>query len=182
VIRRIRPRYSAAELKEMYDHRYDHRCWPDHVTRVAATIEVGRRVFDGGVVADLSCGDGAIATGIAGEDATVLLGDLVPGWPITGRIETTWRKLPPVDLYVMTETLEHLDLPLLTLRRIRRKARRLLLSTPVAPAWDDNPEHYWAWDRAGVEELLAEADWVPVEYEQICPSPHVYTFGIWGCR
>ena len=41
MIKRLRPAWSDEELAKIYDHRYDHERWEDHVTRVKQTIIFG---------------------------------------------------------------------------------------------------------------------------------------------
>jgi hypothetical protein len=138
----------------------------------------------GGVAAaaDLSCGNGAILDGIGA--ARSYKGDYAPGHAITGPLEQTLDELPNVDLYVCSETLEHLDEPDAVLVRIRSKASLLLLSTPVGAWGDSNPEHYWAWSRADVEEMLTAAGFKTVVYNELDfrPAGMAYAFGIWGCK
>jgi hypothetical protein len=182
---RLRPPYSPDELARLYAIPHDHRRWSDHHLRVNATIEVARWMCQtiGGVesAADLSCGNGAILKAIPAHDRH--FGDFAPGYEYTGPIEETVDPIPAVDLFVCSETVEHLDDPDVALKAIRSKTRHLVLSTPV-DAWDDtNPEHYWAWSRAGVEEMLTAAGFEVVVYSTVDfrPSGMAYQFGIWGC-
>lgn len=183
---RLRPAYGPEELARIYATPHDHRRWRDHHLRVNATIEVARWmcVTMGGVetAADLSCGNGAILSAIPAHDRH--FGDYAPGYAYTGPIEQTIEQIPPVDLFVCSETIEHLDDPDVVLKSIREKTRWLVLSTPV-DAWDDdNLEHYWAWSRDGVEEMLTAANLTPVVYSTLDfrPSGLPYCFGIWGLR
>lgn len=133
-------------------------------------------------VGDLSCGNGEIARSLLGR--RVVLGDFAPGYAITGPLEQTLPAMPAVDGYICSETLEHVDEPALVLRLVRAKTDTLILSTPLE-AWDDiNTEHYWAWDRAGVESVLASAGWLPEAFasvdSRVFGEPYLY--GIWVCR
>lgn len=185
---RLRPAHPPERLAEIYARRHDHRKWRDHQLRVAATIEVGKWMCEyGGFTraADLSCGNGAILEGItAGERH---YGDLAPSpfaGQLTGPIEETIEQIPRVDLFVCAETLEHLDDPDKVLAAIRPKTRMLLLSTPV-DAWDDpNEEHYWAWSRADVGEMLDAAGFHTLTYLAVDfrMHPGAYQFGIWGLK
>lgn len=155
MIKRLRPAHPAARLAEIYATPHDHyRFGRGHGERVDRMIEL----LDGTTwdsAADLSCGNGVVLT--AANAWLKHYGDYAPGYEYTGPIEDTLQSLPPVDLFVLGETLEHLDDPGLVLSMIEARSRVLLMSTPV-DCWDDsNEEHYWAWDREGVEELLAEA-------------------------
>lgn len=182
---RLRAAYTPDELTRIYPAPHDHRRWHDHHLRVAATIEVARWLADAGTVhtaADLSCGNGAILSAVPA--AVRIFGDFAPGHELTGPIEDTIEQIPPVDLFVCSETIEHLDDPDVVLKAIRGKADRLVLSTPV-DAWDDtNPEHYWAWSRTDVEDMLSAAGFDVVVYTAVDfrPSGLPYEFGIWGCR
>lgn len=178
MIRRLRPPHDGRRLAELYATPHQHTRWPDHVARVEATIVFARDFApDPTSVADLSCGDGAIALALS---PSPILGDFAPGWPVTGPLERTLPQLEPVDLYVCCETLEHVERPAWTLDAIRAVARRLVLSTPVAGEDGDNEEHYWAWDREGVEALLAGAGWQVDAYVELDPGAQ-YVFGVWGC-
>lgn len=183
--RRLRPAYTPAQLAEIYAHPHDHSRWEDHRIRVGVTTEVCRwftRRGDVHTVADLSCGDGAIARALDAE--RLILGDYAPGYDHTGPIETTIEQIPPVDLYICSETLEHLDDPQTVLERIRPKTKYLVVSTPVDRFDDANPEHYWAWDKTGVDEMLTTAGFHVEVYcpLDLRPAGYYYCFGIWGCR
>jgi hypothetical protein len=183
---RLRPAYSPERLAEVYATPHDHCGWSDHRLRVAATIEVARWLAeeDEGVrsAADLSCGDGAVLRGLKVEDRH--FGDLAPGYPHTGPVEETIQQIPPVDLFVSAETVEHLDDPDAVLKAVRGRTRLLVLSTPVDAFDDDNAEHYWAWSRTGVEDMLFAAGFEVAVFTAVDfrPMGLPYCFGIWGCR
>jgi phosphoserine aminotransferase len=89
-----------------------------------------------------------------------------------------------VSLFICSETLEHLDDPVTALQHMREKAEGLILTTPIN-AWEDtNKEHYWAWDRGGVEELLTKAGWESNVFVMLDSTVfnETYTYGIWGCK
>src|SRR5213076_938668 len=137
---RLRPAYSEAELAELYPVPHDHTRWPDHLLRVAETIKLARELVpEPLVVADLSCGDAAIARALDAE--ITILGDLAPGYEITGPIERTILPVPSADLFICSETVEHLDDPDTVLKHIRKRCRALVLSTPLAEFTPVNPEH-----------------------------------------
>lgn len=183
--KRLRPAYSDVELQQLYRTPHDHRRWPDHHLRVNVTVQVARWMAGDGVgsAADLSCGNGTILEQVPARQK--LAGDLAPGYALRGPIEKTLAELPhEVDLFICSETLEHLDDPDDVLAGIRGRARQMVLSTPV-DAWDDtNPEHYWAWSREDVEEMLAAAGWREHIYTAVDfrPVGLPYCFGIWGVR
>jgi len=184
-VKRLRLLPSPAELAAMYAAPHDHRLYGrGHDERVEATIALAKAsidVWDRGYVADLSCGNGEIARRIAGR--STILGDLAPGYGITGPIEETAARVGWVNVWVLSETLEHLDDPVKVLREIRPRAGHLVLSTPLE-CWDDtNGEHLWAWDCVGVDDLLGEAGWLPTAFDQVDSRAwgEPYLFGLWVC-
>jgi hypothetical protein len=180
---RLRAAHDEHELARIYAVPHDHTGWADHVVRVAVTAQFAHQL-SGRVAraADLSCGDGAILKAL--EVGERYLGDYAPGHDLVGPIEDTIEQIPAVDLFVCTETLEHLDDPDAVLAAIRRKARRLVVSTPVDAWQDTNLEHYWAWSRAGVEAMLVGAGFDPAVYMALdfrgCGGE--YCYGTWWCR
>ena len=187
---RLRPYPNPAELATMYATPHDHTQFADHITRVDTTIALGialaGRLFGDDrhiAIADLSCGNAAIAEGIRRQGDSLLLGDFAPGYLYTGKIEQTARHLPQVDMFVCCETLEHVDDPLAVLRLIRPRTGSLLLSTPVEN-WDDgNLEHVWSWSREGVEDHLFHARFDVLDYAEVDGRPQGgYLWGIWSCE
>ena len=188
---RLRPAYSPGRLRQVYPRQYDHTKWLDHIERVVETIKFAQRLNPAPrSIADLSCGDGAIPMAIAtwahethGDPVRLELGDLVGQREWQGPIERTLPQIPPVDLWVCSETVEHLDDPETVLTVGAGKAGTLLLTTPTGEIDDQNPEHYWGWDTAGVRELLESTGWAPFESQTW--RPHVgalYTFQFWLAR
>lgn len=200
---RLRPAPTRLEMRMLYPRPHDHTRWKDHLIRVEETIEMGKQLLGGDVctdtrppiVADLSCGDAAIARALgtvhsSRPDGTskLILGDFASGYYYVGPIEKTIHEIPvPVDLFILSETLEHLDDPELVLREIRLYSRMLLLSTPVDadPAEEraTNPEHLWAWSAEDVDQMLDEAGWQIAQHRVLeHPAGGIYNFGLWGCR
>ena len=184
---RLRPAWSEAELRLLYPAPHDHTRWPDHLVRVEETIKLAHELAPHpDVIADLSCGDAAIARALAGMTGDnpalgprVILGDLAPGYEITGPIEVTCYSTH-ADLWIFSETAEHLDDPDAVLAEIRSRAGALVLSTPLSEFTDVNPEHYWGWDHQGVREMLEGAGWAPqIQRDVLHPLAQ---FQIWGCR
>jgi hypothetical protein len=133
-------------------------------------------------IGDLSTGDAAIPKGLAAEWHTLLLGDLAPGYLYHGPIEETIKQIRDVDLFILSETLEHLDDPDQVLKDIRMKSKSLLLSTPLDEDNDGNPEHYWSWNKDDVRLMLVSAGWSPDIYSSVqFESLNNYGFQIWGC-
>ncbi len=182
MIKRLRPKYTEKELKQIYAKPHDHTNWHDHLIRVDVTIQIAKWMTTYGVnsVADLSCGNAAIANSL--EIADTYLGDFAPGYYYCGPIETTVNLIPNVDLFICSETLEHVDNPLEVLKAIRKKTKYLVLSTPEAAFDDTNPEHYWAWDSDGIKELLQEAGFEAVVFNSLKINDYTYDYQIWGCR
>lgn len=193
-IRRLRPLPSPVELAAMYPSPHDHRRYGlDHTERVSCTIALAKATLGPwfrDTIGDLSAGNGAIAFALALDDSVLHLGDVagnVKGASVDylGPIEQTLLSLPHVDLFICSETIEHLDSPFEVLGEIRRRADRLLLSTPVGCWGDGNPEHLWAWSRHGVESLLRESGWHDVAYDEYDGTVHSeasYHFGMWVAR
>lgn len=183
-MRRVRllERFTPEQLAQFYALPHPAVGVPDHDVRIAVTVALARSVTPS-TVADLSCGDAAIAKRLAAT--RTILGDLAPGYEITGPIESTIHNLPPVDLLICTETVEHLDDPDSVLKAARGKTLSLVLSTPVDCFGDTNPQHYWAYDREAVEAMLTAAGFGVVTYAELDFTPlgsHHYRFGIFLCR
>lgn len=184
MIKRLRPAYSPEELAQVYPGVYDHTLWQDHIQRVEFTREFIKEIMaerDIRTVADLSCGDGAIALGVGAEEW--YLGDIVPGdhCGFHGAIEETVQQIPNVGLFILSETLEHVDDPLDLLMKIHDKADTLVLTTPLGEVDDGNPQHYWGWDLDGIEGLLEQSEWWPDRSVLFTPDvPDVYyTYQVW---
>jgi hypothetical protein len=167
---------DAEILAEMYSVPHSSARHVDHAFRISDTVAAAPPAES---AADLSCGDGIILRTLTASQK--FYGDLAPGYPLQGPIDQTIDQIPQVDLFVCCETLEHIPSPTATLRKIRSRAQQLLLSTPVGAWGDDNPEHLWAWDRAGVEEMLTAAGWNVDSYttSDHRASGFAYCFGIW---
>jgi len=181
--RRLRPAYTDADMVEVYPQAYDHTRWPDHIDRVQRTIEFAARVFPvAESVADLSCGDRAIPESLARRwSARCTLGDFVPGCEYTGRVESTITQIPPVDVYICSETIEHIDDPDALLVAIRAKAQRLILSTPCDETIT-NPEHYWRWGVADLADMFSDTGWQPVAFEFLDNPDLDVRYQLWACR
>jgi hypothetical protein len=183
---RLRPAPTEYELSHLYAKPHDHSRWDDHIVRADVTVAMVCGLMPRGfTVADLSCGDGYIVKSLQMTNGARLgaLGDYAPGWPITGPIEQTIEHIEPVDLFVCSETIEHLDDPDAVLVKIRTKARNLLLSTPDGETSSDNIEHLWGWDSEAVGEMLRAAGWSPQIHTvlDLRPSGCEYAYQIWMC-
>lgn len=186
MIKRLRPKWSDEELAKIYSKPHDHfRFGRGHDMRVKVTIEILKdmsKLINAKTGGDLSCGNGAILNSIKLQEK--YLGDYAPKYEFEGPLEKTILEMPNVDIYVCSETLEHLDDPNHALKLIRQKSKSLVLSTPIEQWEDTNTEHYWAYDREGVEELLKNSGWKPNVFlfldTQVFGEP--YKYGIWGCK
>lgn len=185
---------EQAYYARTYPDGYKHTVWPDHVERVAASVALLNRWSSRfTTAADLSCGDGAILRGLSGLNR-VYVGDLngvdmeQPGWsgsttevtqlPPGALPESLWA-LPedalPVDLYVLSETLEHMDDPDRLLQSLTMFSRYLFVSTPVDERHDSgNLEHYWSWSCPDVHNMLMDNGWLPLERELLVPQSTVH--------
>lgn len=203
-LREVRPEGEAAFYSGRYPDGYRHDGWPDHVERVAASVELIRRYGSQiRTAADLSCGDGAILKGIASGLEAVYMSDLNPvairdqeavaraGAGLvrafsSGILPDSLAKLPePVDLFVLSETLEHMDDPDSLLSLLTGHARYLFLSTPLDESVrEGNPEHYWSWGQNDIHDMLLETGWSPLELKLLTPQstrhlPGAYTYQLW---
>jgi len=186
--------------QDRYPNGYQHVVWADHVERVNRSVDyVGLVLRDRAVrtIADLSAGDGAIPLGIARTldvpPENVILGDINPhpgrGFSVTGALPGTLGELSttdPVDLYVCSETLEHLDDPDFLLEQLRARSRYLFVSTPAdEPLGHGNHEHYWSWGTADLMDMLHAAGWSPIDYMVFTPifrPESGYDFQMWVCE
>lgn len=179
--KKLRDFYTERELAIIYNHDYRHSLWKAHVERVEKTVLIldeFAQDTDSHVVADLSEGDGVILRDSRHPWSAKITGDLRSLGPIEQSIE----KLHYVDMFLLSETLEHVEDPDLLLHRIRAKSSHLLLTTPCGEVTDENPEHYWGWDQAGLDVMLDAAGWnVRQSILFTPPSDNFYTFQIWKC-
>lgn len=192
---RLRPRYSDEELKRIYATPHDHTKWADHHLRVEMTISLASwtaRQFSCTSIADLSCGDGTIvkclaptlpSSSVRAPFSSVHLGDFAPGYQYTGPIEKTIHQVPNVDMFICSETVEHLDDPDTVLWEIGQVAETLIVSTPIGETTDvRNPEHYWGWDVDDVTAMLENAGWDRVNLTTIHLPGWTYDYQIHACR
>lgn len=189
--RRLRPKYTPEELRHIYHAPHDSNRWADHQIRVRQTVALGKEATlpqVGGRIADLSCGNALIPRILADHfKAEPFLGDFAykPGYLYTGPIEKTIHELGVnVELFVCSETIEHLDDPDGVLAQIRKRAGQLLLSTPIGENDTVNPEHYWGWDQEAVESMLEDAGWHPMlrtDLNFYHPN-YTYNYQIWLCQ
>jgi len=190
VIKRLRT-LDLDEIDRIYQTPHDHRIYGHgHHLRVEQSKLIVRWLVDWmklRTVVDLSCGNGAIANAALPFGATVTLGDFAPGYPIQGPLERTLLQVDPMDLYICCETLEHLDNPRSVLDTIGRRAKWLVLSTPIGVLGDgddSNFEHQWQWDKEGVDEMLDYCQlktrvFVSLDSRYLGET---YNYGLWVCE
>ena len=97
-------------------------------------------------------------------------------------IDETIDQIPNVDLYICSETIEHLDDPEATLAKIRKKTKYLVVTTPNGEDNNGNPEHYWGWDVEGVRDLLTATGFTPVISNILHFERFIYDYQFWGCE
>ena len=175
---------ALPDLSQTYSAAYDHTRWSDHIVRVSVTASIGSWFRGIKTGADLSCGDGAVLKNIQETMGLerIYLGDFVPGYEFQGPIEETITQIPNVDLFILSETLEHLEDPDAVLLQIRQKTKYLILSTPDGEWTDSNPEHVWGWDNTEVRGMLKSAGFTIDIYNSLKFPDGYYTFQIWGCK
>lgn len=180
-----------------YDTPYDHTRWEEHRRRIEWTSRELLRFVNRTwgemleiTAGDLTCGDATIMRNLVAERVGAVhttVGDIVHNpniaYDVVGPIEQTVTDAGPRDgwdVFICTETLEHLDDPDTVLRLLRERCRSLLVTTPLNE-WDDgNWEHVWGWDFQGVNEMLQDAGFHIAKYAQLACD--YYTYGLWGCR
>lgn len=192
---RKRPAYSPEELNRLYAvPRQPAECYADHPELANCqnpglvdelTIAMGLGFGTVASIADMSCGSGEIPRRLgAHSDIEPILGDFGPGWEYHGPISETVQQLPVVDLFVLAQTLEHLDDPDADLALIRAHCRYLLLATSVDEV-ELVEDHYWSWSRDDVEEMVRAAGFTTSGYIDIDLTAHWYPhcrFGVWALR
>lgn len=184
--RQLRPFWPPEQLTQIYANRYDHTRWEDHKLRIKVTQKrVQEAVFTHELqsVIDLSCGDGAIAQSLVGSVPRIVLGDITSGWEVTGPIMETIKTIPDAsfDLFICSETLEHVEDPDALVREIRRVAHFAFFSTPENETdAHNNPEHYWAWDKDELSHMLNDAGFSWAQWWTL-PTDW-YTYQMWLAR
>ena len=179
---RLRPAHTPSQLAHIYQTPHRHSQWNDHRIRVQMTIAFASFFGDVNRVADLSAGDATIINAINAKEKYI--GDFAPGYELTGAIDDTIELIPNVDLFICSETIEHLDDPEKTLLKIRAKTKAIIVTTPDGESNDHNPEHYWGWDTQGVSELLTSVGFTPTIFSRIdfVNPTSTYNYQIWGAR
>ena len=186
MIKKLREFHADEELAKIYATPHDHKIFGrGHEIRVNTTIQIAKDMayqVNAKSVADLSCGNGAIAKAL--NIGTTILGDYAKGYQYSGPLEKNISKIDNVDLYICSESIEHVEDPSSVLNSIRKKSKALVLSTPIDAWYDTNEEHYWAWNREDIESLMKNAGWTPDVFimldTTVFGEPYIY--GMWGCK
>ncbi len=187
--RRIRAAFRQGDpwAHDGYDLSHPHlaNC-PNWETPWDVTIAFGKGFGRVGSIADMSCGDAYITRALAEYSGVEpLLGDLTPGHEYQGELHDTVVQIPRVELFVCTNTAEHLDDPDADLALVRERCDKMLFSVAVDEWGESAGDHYWAWSREGVEEMLAGASFQVSAYLELDMTPHWYRnckFGMWALR
>lgn len=194
---------EAAYYARVYPQGYRHDAWPDHIERVKASADLIARYRNNiRTAADLSCGDGALLNMISRYLDAAWFGDL-NGVSVSAQVScsaprvealASGRMLPEsldqlpeygVDLFILSETLEHVPDPDELLRRLVDHTTYLFLSTPVdEPVGSNNLEHYWGWGTDDIHDMLRETGWHPLEKKVLVPEstrhlPDAYSYQMW---
>lgn len=185
MIQQIRPFWSLDQLAEFYAKPYDSAAWAEHERRVRFTIPIAQRLVAERNVqsaVDLSCGDGAILKAL--DVPVKVFGDICPAaWlDHVGPIEETIQKIDAADLFICTETLEHVEHPRRLLREIAQRASYALISTPESEPVEDNGnwEHYWSWDAGDVGDMIDSVGMRVMSFNRL--HEEHYTYQIWTVR
>lgn len=179
---KLRRFMTDEEMKANYAHQYNHTAWPEHKIRVRETIRfISQLMTDKGLTtaADMSCGDGAVMRGLTLDRG--ITGDI----SITGiDVVDAVRAMEPVDLYICTETIEHVREPWTLLEEIAKKTRWIVLSTPLnEPASVGNWEHYWSFTEHDISSLLVQSGFhVPERYIVIHGENWTYAYQTWAAE
>lgn len=136
-------------------------------------------------LADMSAGDGRVPRSLAEYSGIEpLLGDYTPGlYPYSGTYQQTVPMLPVVELFVSTNTVEHLNDPDGDLALIRTRCEKMLLVCPIDEE-DAGGQHLWYWTRGGVEDMFTAAGFQQEAYCELDENPvwEHFKFGMWALR
>lgn len=184
-MKKLRPFWSADKLRELYAHEHNPDAWPEHGARIARTIEIAQDVInreDVRNIADYSCGSCRIIDGLKMWNAASYdISDVQRGDP---SIEERVLTMPYTDLFLCTETIEHLESPWTVLEYIAMRTKWLVLSTPL----DEDPnignyEHYWSFTQWDIATILDQSGFIDCKFEALGPMPGwTYTYQIWTAR
>lgn len=177
-MKKLRRFYDAEKLAEIYSRQYDHTQWEEHRTRVRLTVDIAQRLIDTHhltTAADWSAGDRAITNALTGLDFL---------YTADGAIELTLDSDTRLyDLFICTETIEHLEAPWTVLEKIAKIAKFIVVSTPIDEDPEiDNYEHYWSFTTEDVRDMLTHAGFVELNCTRISSDDWTYAYQIWTGR
>lgn len=172
-MRKLRRFYSPSVEAAMYDHTYNSKRWPEHITRIEKTAAICQTLIDRyelKSVADLSCGDGSLIDKLSVHIKFARDGNIMDDMELIGQS----------DLFICTETIEHLREPWTVLERIAEKTRWLVLSTPLDEERGiDNYEHYWAFTTDDVATMLHHANFHHIALFVLQHETWNYRYQVW---
>jgi 2-polyprenyl-3-methyl-5-hydroxy-6-metoxy-1,4-benzoquinol methylase len=183
VVRKLRRFYTSEQRAELYSKVFDPARWPEHVERIERTIRIIQSYVvdemdgDSGIVVDLSCGDGSIAHTLRTTSRHVHAVDLTDGPDMLDTLRA-WNE-EPADLFICTETIEHLEAPWTALELIAQHTRHLVLSTPLDEPDQGNWEHYWSFSLRDVYDLLTQAGFTDLERLVLSGRGWHYNYQVW---
>jgi len=157
--------YPSTEEYHINRERVPHLEQSWHAGRLYMAAKLVRKA-EPTTVCDLGCGDGGLLSVLQGYGIRCWGYDFQPsngeGWDergVDGRLEDVFNtEFEPEwgDLVVMTEVLEHLANPHLTVEWVANHARYLVASSPKDELPGDHAcdSHIWSWDWEGYEALI----------------------------
>jgi hypothetical protein len=179
-MRKLRRFMDAEELKSCYGKHYDPTVWPEHMKRIEATKAfIQRLVDDQGLktAADYSAGGTPLMASVANLELLETSDYSLSGRDIIDEV----RRMEPVDLYVCTETIEHLECPWTLIEEVARKTRWLVLSTPLDEPWGSgNWEHYWGFTLDDVRTMLEQSGISPMRQQIVHGENWTYAYQLWA--
>lgn len=205
---RQRVKQKFPDESASYSGGFDPTTSSESMSRLAQTIALTKwviKTYHPQSIADLSIGNGEVTNELIKEfpSLTYRLGDIsqlninkaidkhgYTGENITYSYNDIIKELSTnfpsnVDLFISSETLEHLDNPDLALQLINTKSKYLVLTTPE----DENPVdrlHYWVWGANDIEKMLKDAGFIPLVYQKIDNSRNKHfsnlcSYQMWFC-
>lgn len=181
-MRKLRRFHSETELKRIYAEKYESSKWQEHVRRIEFTRNITQELItEHGLttLADLSCGDGEVTRTLRGLTHQHLRDYTDHHEDILSLLTALPR---PVDLFVCTETIEHLEAPWTVIEKIAEKTKWLVLSCPNDERGDGNWEHYWSFDQNDVLDMLSHAGFTEPKYHALWEPGWYYDYQIWTAR
>lgn len=174
---------TPERLAQVYANQYQHTYWPSHKDRVQVTVEIAQRLIDAeGIktIADFSAGDRAVVQALRRYDEAHLADITDDGVDIVERLRKETRTF---DLFICTETIEHVEQPWTLLEEIAPRTRWLLLSTPLDEDPNENNwEHYWSFEAVDIDDLLVQSGFPHGVLTTYRPDTGPYTYQIWIAR